>query len=378
MHTTHGPVGRWLASILVVAAASLALPPLASAGITVDGSLTDWGITVGTPGSGDGIGTSYGVPLSGTTTGKITVGGEDFYGKFGTSSINGVRTVGGFTYQYMIEDSKDRAGDDGILGPNQGGQNYDAEFLGVGVEGKFLKIAILTGQRPDNGVTKFAPGDIRIVTADGVYGIEVGGGVYSGTASAGQITEGMQGTTFLTNTSGTTIAYLNSDNAANHGSASDLNQLRPHREDQTAGSVWRNPNWRTDIVADQFPNVPGVGTIDVQMQFSGGAEGERLSHWTADSYLNYIYKWDANSQHAVIEISLYLGFFGTRDDPNLIQEISWSPVCGNDEVWLTGLNIVATPEPSSLALLATAGLVCGGGWWRRRRNGSCQAAKSAG
>src|SRR4051794_34195793 len=62
-------------------------------------------------------------------------------------------SVPGFTYQYFVEDPNDTNSDSGFVGPNYGGQNYDAEFIGVGVENGQLKIVIVSGQRRDNIVS---------------------------------------------------------------------------------------------------------------------------------------------------------------------------------------------------------------------------------
>ena len=49
--------------------------------------------------------------------------------------------------------------------------------MGVALQGNVMYIAIVTGQRPDNGLMRYSPGDIYMTTPVGVVGIEVGGGV---------------------------------------------------------------------------------------------------------------------------------------------------------------------------------------------------------
>ncbi len=94
---------------------------------------------------------------------------------------------------YAIEDTSDSAGDNGFVGPNYGGQNYDVEFLGVKQQGSRIYLAMVSGLRPDNGFERFGPGDIRLVVNGVTYGIEVGGGVGGG--AGGMLTGGMEGST---------------------------------------------------------------------------------------------------------------------------------------------------------------------------------------
>ena len=132
------------------------LPAFASA-ITVDGDLSDWGIVVQDGGD---------MPLGGTNYGGLRT---DLAG-------------------HMIEDTND-AKNNYFLGPNSGGQNYDGEFMGVGVFDSKLYLSIMTGQRPDNGFDNYgrglySPGDIRIETSLGVFALEVGGGSVDGPGGA--------------------------------------------------------------------------------------------------------------------------------------------------------------------------------------------------
>lgn len=139
---------------------ALALGGPVFAGPMVDGNVSDWGIAVA-----DG---------NGSTFSTATVAGKTF----------------GRTFFFVHEDQPASAGDSGYLGPNHGGQNYDAEFMGVAIGATRLSILLVTGQRPDNGFKRFSPGHIRIVANDGhVYGIAVGGAP-GGAAGAGLLTEG--------------------------------------------------------------------------------------------------------------------------------------------------------------------------------------------
>ncbi|HSW44452.1 MAG TPA: hypothetical protein VLM89_02665 [Phycisphaerae bacterium] len=262
-----------------------ATPAMAS--IVVDGSLTDWGITVG-----DSNNTVY--TLLGPSIGLISS---------------------------MIEDQDDFSGHGFFLGPNYGGQDYDAEFLGVAYKSGKLYVAILTGQRPDNGLTYFGPGDIRIETSGGVYGVEVGGGPGGGPGTA--ITEGAPGSTYQLKSNGETQSH----SVANAS--------------QTAGSMWKNVNWIMDPIAPPMPT-----------QFS------ILPTSTLIGAADYVYTRNSQTlRHAAIELGLDVSLFNGE----LIKGVTWRPGCGNDELSVP-VNIV--PEPVTASFLAAGWLLFG---FRRRR-----------
>ena len=252
----------------------------AMAGVTVNGYLDDWGISY------NGNGTVNYSGINGSAQPNPAAG----YG-----GVVGGATVNGFSYQYHIEDQNDWAGRNGQLGPNQGGQEYDAEFLGAGVDGTNFVIAILTGQRPDNGFSDFSPGDVRIQTSAGLFGVEVGGGKGSKYRTSGEITEGNAGTTYeIVQNNGSTEGY------DNHGTG------------QVAGSIWKNATWSSDPIASPDP--------DIQPQLTGG---ELL-----DGLADLSFLWKKDSKHAVIEIAFSLDFFGGAN----ILGVEWAPGCGNDIV----------------------------------------------
>ncbi len=259
----------------VALAFALTAAPAGAATLTVDGNLSDWGITVG----------------DNNTSNFSALAGD-------------IGLLASFT-----EDQNDNAGDSGYLGPNQGGQNYDAEFLGMALQGSTLYVAIVTGQRPDNGLTRFSPGDIHL-TIDGVeYGIEVGGG------TGAAVTEGDAGATYNLNGSGWTT------------SVAATNPL------QTAGSVWTNTDWIADPIAPQ---------TDVQMKITGSS----TQVGTAD----YVYTANTvTNQHAIIELALDISNLLGEDGEGLIG-IYWSPSCGNDVVQALHLASIPTtevPEPGT-------------------------------
>jgi hypothetical protein len=275
------------------------LSAASASAITIDGNLSDWGVTVA-----DGNNSNFSSP-------SATIG-----------------LVSAFT-----EDQNDFAGDSGYVGPNYGGQNYDAEFMGVALQGNVMYIAIVTGQRPDNGLMRYSPGDIYMTTPVGVVGIEVGGGVGGG--AGGVVTEGDAGSTYNLSSNGYTQSYGTTDAA------------------QTAGSVWANADWIPDPIAPGSP---------VQMDINGA------SSKIADA--DYAYTRNTQtSQHSVIELALDLTNLLDEDGNGSIG-IHWSPSCGNDIVtafFQVSVPITSTeiPEPgSALVWLIGVGMI---GAMRARR-----------
>jgi len=235
---------------------------------------------------------------------------------------------------YHRDDQSDSAGDGGYLGPHYGGQNYDAEFMGVALQDSMLYVAIVTGQRPDNGLERYSPGDILIVTSNGLFGIEVGGGKGGNNGSA--ITEGADGSTYTLDGNGYTKEYKKADDV------------------QVAGSVWTNVDW----ISDPF------GSLYVQFEITGSSEH------VGDA--DYVYTRDSvTRQHAIIELALDTTMFGD----NTIYGMFWAPSCDNDELWVgidplsTGeqqVRIEQVPEPTEIALFGL-GLSALGVLRRRRR-----------
>lgn len=214
--------------------------------ITIDGDLSDWGISVADGTSAQPVGTDY----------------------------SGLRGDLAGSHEEDTDDTTNNL----FLGPNSGGQNYDGEFMGVLTQGSTLYLSILTGQRPDNGfdgsLGLYSPGDIRIETSMGTFAIEVGGGAVGGAGSA--LTEGDTGTTYSVNSHGYTTG--SSDTAAA----------------QTVGSVWQDVNWIIDPISPQQP---------VQFEINAGSSqvGTADFIYTRNSVTN---------EHAIIELALDISIFG--------------------------------------------------------------------
>lgn len=260
---------------------------------TIDGDLSDWGISVADGTSGNTVGTNY----------------EGLRGDLAGS---------------MIEDTNDTSNSYKVT-PYYGGQNYDGEFFGAAVQGNTLYLAILSGQRTDNGFNLFAPGDIRIGTDVGVFGIEVGGG-HGDSPLPTPLAGGAAGSTYTLNSSGYTVGHTYSS--------------------MNTGSVWFGSDW----IQDPFHN--SIST-DVQLKDGTGTQTGSATDFihTLNSYTN---------THSVIELSLDLSIFNGAT----LQDFYWSPSCSNDRLFFE-TDISTVPEPSSIALMGLG--LLGFSFARRRR-----------
>lgn len=216
----------------------------------------------------------------------------------------------------VVEDSDDLAGDDGFVGPNLGGQNYDAEAIAVALQGSSLFVIIVSGQRPDNGLARYAPGDLHIMTTGGHYGLEIGGGAGGGAGT--MLVDGEAGSTYALDSGGFTTVHAAADPA------------------QTAGSIWLNPGWI-------FDTIPPLEQTQIQIAGGGTLVGDATLRFTRDIF---------TTQHSIIEMEIPLSLFGGQT----INGIAWYPACGND---VLSLSIAIVPEPATitLALVAAAGLL---------------------
>lgn len=283
-------------SIIAGAVAALAFsgPTFAGPIITVDGNVADWHISVADGGAGN----------------------NGLASNFSNPSVEG--TVLHQSFFFAVEDQNDTWGDSGYLIPNYGGQNYDVEFMGLAFDTNKLYLTIVTGQRPDNGIMRYSPGDIRIVAKTGKaqdatvlaqYGIEVGGG--KGGGSGSELQEGATGSTYILNSSGYTVDHTTSQRAV--------------------GSIWKDPNWLLDPI-------PPATAVQLANDTTGALVG------TAD----FVYTRNTvTSQHAVIELSLDRSIFGSAG----ALDIYWAPSCGNDVLEINDDLPARVPEPGTLAAL---------------------------
>ena len=313
----------------------------AEAAITVDGDLTDWGVTQ----NGTNILTYTGASYDATVVYTVV----DPYSALGRGTWTNF--WGESTLHYLAEDTVSDK-----VGPDYGGQNYDTEYLGALIHGGMLYIGIATGQRPDNGVTLYAPGDIRLAIGGALgpdsftslYGVEVGGGAGGSLPASKEIVGGADGTTYTLDSHGYTTGST------------------PAASAQVAGSIWETPEseWYMDPIAPSLPTQLNQTTNSVL----AGA---------ADQYCYTFPDYDGSpSQHAFIELSIDLDDIGL--DPILSPttiNVAWRPSCGNDDSW-TDVDVIMppppVPEPASIAVWGLLILSIGGcaRWRRHGKNAS--------
>jgi hypothetical protein len=289
---------------LVLLALVVSLGTTAHGAPVVDGNLAEWGIGMqGGHNTYDALyGVSYPMASNGGVAGTITSG-----------------LPIGLPVDFHVEDSNDSSGIDYRVGPLYGGQDFDAEFLGVAHDplGNKLWIAISTGQRSDNAFAYFEPGDILIQTVHGTYyGVETWGKTFN-LDSLGHVTSVVDGFQqgSLVETSGT---------------------------GDWLGGISGSNNPTTQVVGGTV-----VGTTDFVYHEAGLVGG---------------------TQHAWIEAGIDLSLFDSA--PSLVR---WAPSCGNDEleieVTITPLSPPPIPEASAMVTWSLL-LGCGfaAAWWRKRRS----------
>lgn len=290
---------------LATLALFLAMPVMATP-LIVDGNLKDWNVIV-----------------------------ADSKNAQPASIFTSVKVDQGRLYDHAIEDSNDKAGHGVFLGPHYGGQDYDVEFMAVAIYGSRIHLAIVSGQRPDNGFAYYSPGDLRIIDNNGrSYGMEIGGGAgraqNDNKSRLDAITAGAAGSTYQLDKNGNTIKHTTSTAA------------------QVAGSVWSNVSWINSPIDGQ----PVQFAINRSSRQLGLAE----YYFSRDAY---------GSQHSIIELSLDASWFS--DASNL--DFYWAPSCNNDLLSvkddLTYNNRVPLPGTLALVGLGIAGL----SFMQRRRGG---------
>jgi hypothetical protein len=314
-------------AVSVIGAALLGMMSSAPAGaMSVNGNLSDWGVTVS-----DYTGSTYhcGSDPSrcrGTDWGTLPANG--------TTLAGGAKLLGSSFDNNSVEDGNDVSNNYGNapqLSPYFGGQNFDAEFMGVAQDNGKLYVAIASGQRPDNGYSYFEPGDLKMVVnsaggpANGTYGVELGGGSGHG---------GYGNTAAITTTGGKGSTYR----LYSSGKVRSVYSL----SGQTIGSIWKN--------AQFLDGINGTEATQIDQNHHGSSAGT----------LSAIYETQDSSgnQHSIIELEFDLAALLGSSDPSVwaayTMDFTWGPSCGNDLV-LSGVQLAAgdipTPEPAALTIL---------------------------
>ncbi|MBL8849555.1 MAG: PEP-CTERM sorting domain-containing protein [Planctomycetaceae bacterium] len=290
----------------------------------IDGDLRDWGVVNASNASHSRSGWSIS-----TMTDRL------FY----TTSPGTYTGSGGFTFEYVREDTDDSWDESKLIGPNLGGQNYDTEFLAAGIANNTLYIAISTGQRRDNGLASFSPGDIYIETTDfSIYGVEVGGGA-GNTSSTNVWVKGSADPMAPADSPGSTYTLNSNGHTSAHTSSTSVGSSH------VAGSVWltQKSDWILDPIATGTPDanwpLPGhtIGKDPVQLQLNGG---------TYVGQSEFVYRMTSDlGQKAIIEVAIPMSFFPSGVT---LRGVTWGPSCGND--------MLHVPEPATFGLLLTGAM----------------------
>ncbi len=278
-------------AIFAVGAIASLLPAGLASALTVDGQIGDWGVT----------------NLS--------------------SNIANYSGVAGNSWAATAYEG------DGFLHPGGGGQNYDLEFMAIHIDDALNTLygVVMSGQRNDNGATKFSPGDIFFEawdannSVDVTFALEVGGG-FGGTGIT-SVGLGDAGTTYNLNSSG----YTQSAQPASY----------------LAGDLVKSPGF---VGGHPFSNPSSGGSPMVQMLPDAGAT-------SFGPVAEFIFLQDASLyQHSVIEFSIDLDSLGLGEEGGLTSAV-WAPGCGNDH---GRVEISApVPEPSGILLMCSGLLVLG-------------------
>ena len=210
-------------------------------------------------------------------------------------SLDGTFDTGEWDGHYVSDDG---VGPNGYLGPGYGGQAFDAEYLGLKIEGSTLSFGLQTGLNLQNGAWSgglhFAPGDFALdVNNDSIFDYAIDFSI-----SGGDVTYSLL-------------------------------------EVQS----WQDVMYPQHGIANPFQYDEGTQVGDT----FGGAYGSGVFANNADGGTSYVLEGS---------FDLALLALHTLGDPITLR---WTMECGNDYVSITGdtASPTPTPEPATMLLVGT-------------------------
>lgn len=290
---------------------SVSAAPIPSLNVALDGSLSEWGVTLLNNNQ-----SNLNHNLAPGDSSQACIQQNNFF---------------------QCEDTDDLS-NSYYVSPVWGGQNYDVEFLGMAMQGNILYFGIGSGLRPDNGLRSYSPGDLFLRINGNQYVIEMGGGVAGATGGTHQV-QGSPGSYYVVENPGTV-----------GGSAVTLgtNTLN----NQVAGSVWS---------IGQGTTTNGIGLIGAYKPVQFEAANGQTPLGIAQLFATLNETPASYNQHSVWELAVDLSIFGIgAGQPFNVDEARWGPACYNDVLAVSSV----VPEPGTLALLGLG--LLGIGVLRRR------------
>jgi len=199
------------------------------------------------------------------------------------------------------------ANDDGTLSPGYGGQYFDAEYFFYRIEGSNLSIGLQAG-----------------------FNVDTGKLIYDGkTYYAGDIALSFDGST--------ANGY---EYAIDFGRVTKDNQLDPVGPGGVhAAGLYSVTTWNNDMISSYIPYSSPFAM----------AAGDKVADITTVTG-----EGGPSSNHYYYEIATFdiSGIVGSNP---FIMDAHWTMSCGNDSI--NGQTEVTVPEPSTLILLGSAGIV---------------------
>jgi hypothetical protein len=329
----------------LVGVAAVAFVPLASAGITVDGNLADWGVNLQTQnvyynGSSYEYG-DYQYSVNGVT---------GYYNQLVLSSFAPVG-VTGISYVAQLDNAPEDHGG--------GFCNVDAIYATFSPSTAYFAVVAATnpnGTEWDGyGSMRFGPGDLNVTVAQGAQTTNFGIGARPISLSKYGLVSSIWGPGDLRNPA-TWATYTNVNGNGTYYTT-------------TQALVVKKPNWSWVDDPDMPVNAYFVGN-------SGTVVGDATAAWKrlvvdGNAYVGYDqpdpYGHEAFLPYStwVYEVAVPLDDLGITPGSRANLSLSFAADCGNDSMSLANISVDA-PEPISVVFFGT-GIVCLFGFAVRQR-----------